>query len=241
MMRTGQVQGSSCWRLASPWAGTTTLAHVLALPSPTSVSYRLQNAEVAGWHPSAGLHASGRWHPLPRFLGVRQFSSGSRPSPPRASWLRLTSAGPSQPRPLLAALTKPHQAALGQPPATLTWDTHSFPEKNSPHLPLGLLLSTLAVVWGRQECCPLCKGFCSWNKVASTIKITRLGKVGNIWVKKKIIGPHFPAFVVTITVRNLASIKKPVFTGRKMADTAPWVKMPSGLSVTRELWKWADL
>ena len=50
-----------------------------------SVSYRLQNAEVAGWHPSAGLHASGRWHPLPRFLGVRQFSSGSRPSPPRAS------------------------------------------------------------------------------------------------------------------------------------------------------------
>ena len=50
-----------------------------------SVTYCLQNPKAAGWqHPSAGLHTSGRWHPFPRFPGC-QFSSGGRPSPPRAS------------------------------------------------------------------------------------------------------------------------------------------------------------
>ena len=48
-----------------------------------------------------------------------------------------------------------------------------------------------------------------------------VGENGKHESRKKIIGPHFPAFVVTITVRNVASIKKPVFKGRKMADTAP--------------------
>ena len=97
-----------------------------------SVTYCLQNPKAAGWqHPSASLHTSGRWHPFPRFPGC-QFSSGGRPSPPRASWLMLTNIS----RPFSATFSagSTNEATSGCPGSVSShtdMEHTSFPKRTS--------------------------------------------------------------------------------------------------------------